>query len=104
MGKDPKVKKQTSCPGKKECEVKSYIGDARCDDNNNYCSCNWDQGDCCGSSGDSRQFLYCKECKCKAHLNRRKIALAHVEAFNTSLTVAVTTTTTIAAVTTMAVT
>ena len=62
--KDPKIAKQTACPGKKECEVKSYIGDGRCDDNNNYCSCGWDQGDCCGSSGDSRQFLYCSACKC----------------------------------------
>ena len=49
-------------------------------------------------------FFTARSVNAGTRLNRRKIALAHVEAFNTSQTVAVTITTTIAGVTTMAVT
>merc|ERR1712032_1703558 len=62
--KDPKVKKKGGCPGKKNCGAAAYVGDGRCDDNNNNCGCGWDKGDCCGTTGDSRQFLYCSKCKC----------------------------------------
>merc|ERR1712048_1084916 len=62
--KDPKVEKKGGCPGKKQCGVAAYVGDGRCDDNNNNCGCGWDKGDCCGSTGDKRQFLYCSKCKC----------------------------------------
>jgi len=49
-------------------------------------------------------FFTARSVSAGTRLNRRKIALANVEAFNTSLTVAVTTKTTTAAVTMMAVT
>merc|ERR1712222_139418 len=62
--KDPKVKKKGGCPGKKNCGAAAYVGDGRCDDNNNNCGCGWDKGDCCGTTGDSRQFLYCSKCQC----------------------------------------
>merc|ERR1712032_227791 len=35
-----------------------------CDDENNNCACNWDNGDCCADSGDKSQFDHCKDCKC----------------------------------------
>merc|ERR1712032_1814229 len=62
--RDPKFAKKGGCPGKKQCGVVAYVGDGRCDDNNNNCGCDWDKGDCCGTSGDKRQFLYCGKCKC----------------------------------------
>ena len=36
-------------------------GDGSCDDENNYCGCDWDGGDCCGNNVDTR---YCKTCEC----------------------------------------
>ena len=50
------------CTGK--CGSSKYLGDGRCDDNNNNCGCNWDGGDCCGSTGVLHQFSYCKKCLC----------------------------------------
>merc|ERR1712216_997663 len=35
-----------------------------CDDSNNNCGCDWDEGDCCGSSGKNKQFNYCSDCLC----------------------------------------
>merc|ERR1739848_516333 len=60
---DPSKKKE-GCPGSGSCGAKAYLGDKRCDDENNNCGCNWDNGDCCGKSGDNLQFAYCKACKC----------------------------------------
>ena len=37
-----------------------FVGDAYCNDYNNYEDCNFDGGDCCGGSKK-----YCSECKCK---------------------------------------
>ena len=54
-----------SCPG--ECGAPYWVGDGRCDDNNNNCGRKWDGGDCCGTSGDRFQFSYCNKdagCKC----------------------------------------
>ena len=42
----------------------AYKGDGFCDDSNNNCGCDWDQGDCCGKSGKSKQFSYCTACDC----------------------------------------
>merc|ERR1712176_860470 len=44
----------------------------RCDDENNNCSCNWDNGDCCGKNHDKLQFAYCKACKCLDPLKTQK--------------------------------
>merc|ERR1712147_291354 len=52
------------CKGKKQCAALDVKGDGRCDDLNNNCGCDWDNGDCCGSSGDEFQFEPCKDCKC----------------------------------------
>merc|ERR1712066_1209044 len=59
--KDVKKRKK-NC--NKYCKVMGWVGDGRCDDNNNSCGCNWDNGDCCGKSGDTLQFTYCSDCKC----------------------------------------
>ena len=49
----------------KKCGLeKKYVGDGYCDDENNHCGCNWDEGDCCGTSGIKEQFDFCKDCKC----------------------------------------
>jgi len=62
---NPQFKKANKCPGHKGgCISPSWVGDGRCDDDNNNCACNWDKGDCCGTSGDNRQFDYCKTCQC----------------------------------------
>lgn len=42
-----------------------YKGDGYCDDGNNNCGCEYDGGDCCGKSGKSVQYRYCKDCACK---------------------------------------
>lgn len=47
------------------CGSSSYKGDGFCDDNNNNAGCNWDGGDCCGSSGKGNQYKFCKNCKCR---------------------------------------
>merc|ERR1712147_398532 len=60
---DP-TKKKAGCPKTGQCGAKDYIGDKRCDDENNNCGCDWDGGDCCGKSGDKYQMSYCKQCKC----------------------------------------
>lgn len=46
------------------CGAPSYVGDGFCDDDNNNCGCDWDQGDCCEDSGKSKQFNYCSDCSC----------------------------------------
>merc|ERR1712032_79303 len=56
------IKKRKSHKG--GCGAKLYVGDKRCDDENNNCACNWDNGDCCADSGDKSQFDHCKDCKC----------------------------------------
>merc|ERR1712037_1033008 len=56
--------KAKKCPKDKKCGVPAYVGDKRCDDENNNCGCNWDNGDCCEKSGDKFQYSYCKACKC----------------------------------------
>ena len=38
--RDPKVAR--TCPGKKECGARKFLGDGRCDPQNNNCGCNWD--------------------------------------------------------------
>ena len=37
-----------------------FVGDAFCDDDNNYEDCNYDGGDCCGGKTN-----YCTKCECK---------------------------------------
>ena len=46
------------------CAVNGHDGDGICDDGNNNCGCNWDEGDCCGSSGKVKQYSYCTACAC----------------------------------------
>jgi len=46
---------------KKPCGKKPWKGDGNCDDNNNFCGCDWDGGDCCGTK---KNYQYCKQCKC----------------------------------------
>jgi hypothetical protein len=46
------------------CAKPAYQGDGFCDDNNNNCGCDWDKGDCCGSSGKLKQYSYCTVCDC----------------------------------------
>ena len=31
---------------------------------NNNAGCNWDNGDCCGLTGNPHQHKICKKCKC----------------------------------------
>ena len=38
-----------------------WIGDYYCDDNNNFESCDWDGGDCCGVNVNTE---YCTVCVC----------------------------------------
>merc|ERR1712159_894019 len=51
-----------NCKGK--CGLKNFAADGNCDDENNNCGCNWDNGDCCGKNGNQHQYGYCKMCKC----------------------------------------
>ena len=39
-----------------------FVGDGSCDDENNYASCNYDEGDCCLPVVDT---TYCTKCICK---------------------------------------
>ena len=39
-----------------------FVGDGYCDDDNNYASCNYDEGDCCLPVVDT---TYCTKCICK---------------------------------------
>merc|ERR1712037_887199 len=58
--------KKDKCSGKKvtgKCG-NTYVGDGVCDDVNNNAGCNWDKGDCCGSTKTYKK-PYCTECKCK---------------------------------------
>ena len=44
-----------------DCTIPQWIGDGYCDDVINTELCNYDGGDCCGSSIDT---TYCIECQC----------------------------------------
>merc|ERR1712048_107836 len=48
-----------TCSGK--CGSPSFAKDGNCDDDNNNCGCNWDNGDCCGSNGKKYQYGYCSK-------------------------------------------
>ena len=39
----------------------NFVGDNECDDENNYESCDWDGGDCCGKNVNT---TYCSACEC----------------------------------------
>ena len=41
------------------CWKNAYQGDGFCDDDNNHCGCDWDDGDCCGGKTN-----YCSDCLC----------------------------------------
>merc|ERR1712096_241277 len=43
------------------CGHSSWTGDGYCDDDNNSCGCDWDEGDCCG---DDNNYSYCSDCQC----------------------------------------
>ena len=44
-----------------DCTIPQWVGDGYCDDEINTEVCNYDDGDCCGSSIDT---TYCFECQC----------------------------------------
>ena len=46
-------KNKGSCSGK--CGKIYYTKDGHCDNNNNNCGCNWDNGDCCGMRNEWKQ-------------------------------------------------
>jgi len=48
-----------ACTG--SCGLAAYKGDGFCDDANNNCGCEYDEGDCCGPTVSKK---YCKACKC----------------------------------------
>ena len=43
------------------CHQAQWIGDKICDDDNNYETCGWDGGDCCGGNVNDE---YCTLCEC----------------------------------------
>jgi hypothetical protein len=47
-----KVPEPTDVPCGGKCTRPFFIGDNFCDDQNNKCACNWDDGDCCGGRND----------------------------------------------------
>merc|ERR1712157_428485 len=55
---DPNPPTTTSKPA---CGGPAFKADKHCDDDNNYKSCDWDGGDCCGPDVIKH---YCEECKC----------------------------------------
>ena len=59
---DPEANTNSTCGG--ACGSPNFVGDGFCDDNNNNCGCDWDNGDCCGKSGKAKQFDYCTDCEC----------------------------------------
>ena len=64
--------KNVPCDGK--CTKPFFIGDNFCDDENNKCACNWDDGDCCGGLntflGGKNSFTVCTDCLCLDPDNR----------------------------------
>ena len=53
-------------PCKGVCTREFWVGDGICDVGNNNCGCNYDGGDCCGTSGKKDQYAYCgSHCGCK---------------------------------------
>merc|ERR1712110_944444 len=55
------TKKTTTASGTGGCGSPWWYGDGICDDDNNNQGCNYDGGDCCGSSVNTN---YCTICKC----------------------------------------
>merc|ERR1712025_1028835 len=53
---DPNGKKSP-----RKCRLPKYQGDDHCDDGNNKESCDWDGGDCCGPTVNTK---YCTDCLC----------------------------------------
>jgi len=52
-----------ACTG--TCAKPNWVGDGVCDANNNNCGCEYDGGDCCGSSSKGTQYSYCGDgCAC----------------------------------------
>jgi len=49
-------------PCNAECAHPLWAGDNYCDDGNNLCGCDWDNGDCCG---DDNVYNQCTDCSCK---------------------------------------
>jgi len=43
------------------CQKPAWQGDGFCDDGNNVCGCDWDNGDCCDLGA---HYSYCVECLC----------------------------------------
>merc|ERR1712100_196136 len=46
------------------CQTVNFVGDGYCDDGNNNAGCDWDGGDCCGTSDKAKQYNYCNDCSC----------------------------------------
>jgi len=57
---DPDLPWLQTCTG--SCAHSAWTGDGYCDDGNNNCGCDWDQGDCCG---EDKKYTQCTECKCQ---------------------------------------
>ena len=54
-------------PNANFCEYPDHIGDGYCDDGNNKAECEWDNGDCCGSTVNCCSTVntdYCSACEC----------------------------------------
>ena len=47
------------------CKFPGKKGDKLCDDENNIAGCDWDGGDCCGSTKRAKQYKTCTDCKCR---------------------------------------
>ena len=43
------------------CFKSAWAGDGACDDANNHAGCDWDGGDCCGTSNS---YAFCTDCEC----------------------------------------
>ena len=61
----------------KPCYGPEWKGDKTCDDENNHCGCDWDGGDCCGTTSDY-DFEYCTACKCLDPKNQLKLSAGQV--------------------------
>jgi hypothetical protein len=55
---------ESACPTSGTCSNAAWVGDGFCDDGNNNCNCDWDNGDCCGENGKQLQYAYCSSCAC----------------------------------------
>ena len=45
------------------CSKPALAGDGYCDDGNNNCGCDWDNGDCCKATIGA-SYNYCSKCLC----------------------------------------